>query len=157
MSNRERAAYRRLHRKMIYNIGCKQWRCLVYFFFSLTRDFVLQLHVGHFASSCHAHASRPIGSIQLPVGSPETHTGSQCDVAEQFVETDVDRGGVQGDRQESYYVSTRSVSVHSFLRVSKTSSRHFAETPGWISTSTLLLIVVNQSCVSWGSGICYCL
>lgn len=41
---------------------------------SLTRDFVFQFHVGHFAPRRQPHSPRPIGGVQLPIGGPGTQT-----------------------------------------------------------------------------------
>lgn len=46
---------------------------------SLTRDFVFQFHIGHFAPGRHSHASRPVRGIQLPVGGPGTQTHRQSE------------------------------------------------------------------------------
>lgn len=41
----------------------------------LTRDLVFQFHIGHFAPCRQPHTPRPVGGVQLPIGSPGAQGG----------------------------------------------------------------------------------
>ena len=109
--------------------------------FPLTRDFVLQFHVGYFAPSRHAHAPGPVGSIQLPIGSPAWHTQAVSVMWLQMCWDWCWQWKITGERQGNYCVPLSLCPL--IFGVSKASGRHFTETFGWNVPSTPLLTVVS--------------
>ncbi len=176
-------ANRRLHNEMIYNRGSasKQRHCPVCL--PLTRDFVFQLHVGDFAPGRQTHASRPVRGVQLPVGSPGTQTQRLWYGGEGM--TAVYRfwclyGGEEKERQPQ----RRCVCVSMCYCYDSSNTQTHELNVGWILLyanrtwlrrqtgfslrpkakllhhhpySLYIWSLVNQSCVSWTSGLCYCL